>query len=145
MADYFSEMDVGEPVMELTLATPSRQVHWLTPEELASSHLATIRVEGVSPVVESEGANGLGGDPIDAQSGAVSVLVAKSAAALLAGPGKIESAFSYRRGGGSVLATFQPRDGGRVASRRPAADLLSQRRANARRSVPGRGRRQAAR
>ncbi len=110
VADYFSEMDVGEPVMELTLATPQRQVRWLTPEELASSRLATIRVEGVSPVVESEGANGLGGDPIDAQSGAVSVLVAKSAAALLAGPGKIESAFSYRRGGGSVLATFQPRD-----------------------------------
>jgi hypothetical protein len=110
VADYFSEMDVGEPVMELTLATPERQVHWLTAEELASSRLATIRVEGVSPVVESEGANGLGGDPIDAQSGAVAVLVAKSAAALLAGPGKIESAFSYRRGGGSVLATFQPRD-----------------------------------
>jgi hypothetical protein len=123
VADYFAEMGVGDPVMALTIATPPRRIWWLTADELAISRLATIRVEGASPVLESEGANGLDGEPIDARSGAASLFVAKSAAPVGEGLAQIESAFAYRRGGGTVLATFLTR--APSSSLPPAADGAS--------------------
>jgi hypothetical protein len=111
---YLAEMGVLDPVMKLTLATPASDVHWLTAEELAASRLATIWVDGVSPIVEEAGAGGLRGQPIDARSGAASLFLAKGAAPLerpIEGrPAELEASFAYRRGGAQVLATLLERD-----------------------------------
>jgi hypothetical protein len=115
VADYFAEMGVGERVMALTLATPPRLVHWLTPEELASTRLATVRVMGPSPIVEGDGPSGLGGEPIDARSGAESLFVARGASPPSSGTDEIETAFAYRRGGGAVQATLVARGAARPA------------------------------
>ena len=107
VADYFAEMGVGEQVMALTVLTPARRVRWLTADELAATRMATIRVEGASPIVEGDEPSGLGGEPIDVQSGAAALFVAKSDSPPPGAPTEIEGDFSYRRGGGAVLATFQ--------------------------------------
>ena len=111
---YLAEMGVLDPVMKLTLATPARDVHWLTAEELETSRLATIWVDGASPIVDDAGASGLRGEPIDARSGAASLFVAKSASPLerpVEGrPAALEASFAYRRGGGTVFATLLARD-----------------------------------
>ena len=106
VAAYLDDMGIGRSIMELTLATPSRDVRWLTPEELAASRLATIRVDGVSPIVDNGGADGLAGEPLDDQSGSASLFVAKSETAPEEGRSRVEGAFAYRRGGGAVLATL---------------------------------------
>ena len=111
---YFAEMGIRDSVMTLTLATPAKDVHWLTAEELESSRLATIWVDGVSPIVEGAGASGLRGEPIDAKSGAASLFVARSASPLAlpieGRPASLEASFAYRRGGATVLTTFAARD-----------------------------------
>jgi hypothetical protein len=38
---YFGEMGIGEGLMSLLLATPGDRLHWLTPEELRATGLAT--------------------------------------------------------------------------------------------------------
>jgi len=43
---YFSEMGIGEGLMPLILATPGDRLHWLTPEELKATGLATDRLDG---------------------------------------------------------------------------------------------------
>jgi hypothetical protein len=114
VAAYLQDMGVGDPVMELMLATPARDVRWLTPAELGDSGLATIRIDGASPIVEGDGASGVGGEPVDAQSGAGSLFVATSVLPLALPPddrpSQIEASFTYRRGGASVLASFLARD-----------------------------------
>ncbi len=125
VGDYLAEMGVLDPVMKLTLATPASDVHWLTAEELAASRLATIWVDGVSPIVEEAGAGGLRGQPIDARSGA-SLFLAEGAAPLerpIAGrPADLEASFAYRRGGAQVLVTLFARDaaGGKPVDARDA-------------------------
>ncbi len=121
VAEYLSGMGVGEPVMSLTLATPSRQVRWLTPEELAASRLATTSVEGAAPVIDRQAPTGMGEDPIGAQSGAASLVAANSAPAAPVGLETTDSAFSSRRSGRSMLTTFQPsetEDGSAAAAQR---------------------------
>lgn len=114
VALYLDEMGVLDPVMELTLATPARDVRWLTAEELATSRLATIWVDDASPIVEDDGASGLRGEPIDARLGAASLFVAKGASPLgrpVAGrPAELEASFAYRRGGAAVFTTLSLRD-----------------------------------
>ncbi len=114
VALYLVEMGVLDPVMKLTLATPAREVRWLTAEELAASRLATIWVDGASPIVEDDGASGLRGEPIDARSGAASLFVAKGASPLArpveGRPAELEASFAYRRGGATVLTTLLARD-----------------------------------
>jgi len=43
---YFAEMGIGEGLMPLILATPGDRLHWLTPEELRATGLATDRLDG---------------------------------------------------------------------------------------------------
>jgi hypothetical protein len=43
---YFAEMGVGDGLMPLILATPGDRLHWLTPEELKATGLATDRLDG---------------------------------------------------------------------------------------------------
>jgi hypothetical protein len=43
---YFAEMGIGEGLMPLILATPGDRLHWLTPEELKSTGLATDWLDG---------------------------------------------------------------------------------------------------
>jgi len=111
---YLAEMGVLDPVMKLMLATPARDVHWLTAEELQASRLATIWVDGASPVVDDAAESGVRGEPVDARSGAASLFVAKSASPLerpvKGRPAALEASFAYRRGGGAVFATFLARD-----------------------------------
>ncbi|MGD0563041.1 MAG: hypothetical protein ABSA66_08115 [Roseiarcus sp.] len=111
---YLAEMGVLDPMMKLTLATPARDIHWLTADELETSRLATIWVDGASPIVDDAGASGVRGEPIDARSGAASLFVAKSASPLerpVEGrPAALEASFAYRRGGGMVFATLLARD-----------------------------------
>ncbi len=111
---YFDEMGVGDPVMKLMLRTPARDVHWLTPAELEASRLATIWLDGASPIVEGAGASGLGGEPVDARSDAASLFVATSASPLersVAGAqAELDASFAYRRGGGTVLASLVARN-----------------------------------
>lgn len=111
---YLSEMGVLDPVMKLTLATPARDVRWLTADELAASRLATIWVDDVSPVVDDAGASGVRGEPIDARSGAASLFTVRSVSPLerpVEGrPAALEASFAYRRGGGTVFATLLARD-----------------------------------
>ena len=107
VADYFAEMGVGDQVMALTVLTPSRRVRWLTADELAATRMATIRVEGASPIAEDEGPSGLAGEPIDARSGAAALFIAKNETPPPGAPAEIAGDFSYRRGGGAVLASFQ--------------------------------------
>lgn len=38
---YFTDMGIGEPMMQLLLATPSSSIHWLTRAELKETGLAT--------------------------------------------------------------------------------------------------------
>jgi hypothetical protein len=114
VAAYLREMGVGDPVMGLMLATPARDVRWLTPAELDDSGLATIRIEGGSPIVEGDGASGVGGEPVDAESGAGSLFVATSVSPLAlppeGRPSQIEASFTYRRGGSTILASILARD-----------------------------------
>jgi hypothetical protein len=106
---YLEAMGVRDPVMKLTLATSSRDVRWLTAEELAASRLATIWVDDASPIADDAGANGLRGQPIDAASGAAAVFVAKRSAPVASPidgrPTELALSFAYRRGGGAALAT----------------------------------------
>jgi hypothetical protein len=43
---YFAEMGIGEGLMPLILATPGDRLHWLTPDELKATGLATDRLDG---------------------------------------------------------------------------------------------------
>jgi hypothetical protein len=114
VARYLQDMGVLDPVMKLTLTTPAKEIHWLTAEELKDSRLATIWVDGVSPVENDVGASGVRGEPIDPQSGAESVFAATIASPLerpVAGrPIELDASFVYRRGGAAVLASFVARD-----------------------------------
>jgi hypothetical protein len=43
---YFAEMGIGQGLMPLILSTPGDRLHWLTPEELKTTGLATDRLDG---------------------------------------------------------------------------------------------------
>ena len=114
VADYFVEMGVADPVMKLTLATPSKSIHWLTADELRLSRLATAWVDRANPILADAQPSGLAGLAIDAKSPSASQFVAK-ASAPLANPvngrrATLEAAFAYRRGGAMVTTTLTARD-----------------------------------
>jgi hypothetical protein len=114
VADYFAEMGVADPVMKLTLATPSKSIHWLTADELRLSRLATAWVDRANPILADAQPSGLAGSAIDAKSPSASQFVAK-ASAPLASPvnghrATLEATFAYRRGGATVTMSLTPRD-----------------------------------
>ena len=43
---YFAEMGIGDGLTPLILATPGDRLHWLTPDELKATGLATDRLDG---------------------------------------------------------------------------------------------------
>ena len=59
VARYFAEMGVRDPVMPLTLATPSKTIRWLTADELKRSRLATAWIDGAKPIVDLAQPGGL--------------------------------------------------------------------------------------
>ena len=114
VAGYFAEMGVADPVMKLTLATPSSSIHWLTADELRLSRLATAWVDRANPILADARPSGLTGLAIDAKSASASQFVAK-ASAPFASPmngrrAALEATFAYRRGGATVAATLAARD-----------------------------------
>ena len=68
VSDYFLTMGVAEPVMKLTLATPSKGIHWLTSDELKTSRLATAWIEGPKPFLDAAQPSGLDGLAVDASA-----------------------------------------------------------------------------
>ena len=114
VADYFAEMGVADPVMKLTLATPSKSIHWLTADELRLSRLATAWVDRASPILADAEPSGLVGLAIDSTSPSASQFAA-NASAPLADPvnghrATLEATFAYRRGGATVTMTLAARD-----------------------------------
>ena len=114
VADYFAEMGVADPVMKLTLATPSKSIHWLTADELRLSRLATAWVDRANPILADTQPSGLAGLAIDAKSPSASQFVAR-ASAPLPNPvngrrATLEATFAYRRGGAMVTTTLTARD-----------------------------------
>jgi len=114
VADYFAEMGVADPVMKLTMTTPSKSIHWMTADELRLSHLATVWVDRANPILADAQSSGLAGSAIDAKSPSATQLVAK-ASAPLADPvnghrATLEATFAYRRGGATVTTTLAVRD-----------------------------------
>jgi hypothetical protein len=114
VADYFAEMGVADPVMKLTMTTPSESIHWMSAEELRLSRLATAWVDRANPILADVQPSGLAGLAIDAKSPSASQFIAK-ASAPLADPvngrrATLEATFGYRRGGATVTTTLAVRD-----------------------------------
>jgi hypothetical protein len=49
--DYFEEMGIGDDIMNLLVATPNSNIHWLKWEELRSTKIATHRMSGEQLIV----------------------------------------------------------------------------------------------
>jgi hypothetical protein len=114
VADYFAEMGVADPVMKLTMTTPSKSIHWMSGEELRISRLATAWVDRSNPILADAQPNGLAGLAIDAKSASVSQFIAKASAPLAEPVGghraTLEASFAYRRGGATVATTLTVSD-----------------------------------
>jgi len=114
VADYFAEMGVTDPVMKLTLTTPSRSIHWLTPDELKLSRLATAWIDRANPILVDGQPSGLAGLAIDAKSASASQFTARTTAPLTISvngrPARLEASFAFRRGGATVATTLTARD-----------------------------------
>ena len=57
---YFAAMGIGDPVMAVIRTTPASSIRWLSLEEIVTSRLATLALDGGAPILTS-GANGLNG------------------------------------------------------------------------------------
>jgi hypothetical protein len=104
---YFDAMGIGDPVMALLRKTVASSIHWLSLDEIAASHLATLALDGAEPVLTS-GANGLNGHGFGANA-APSMFEAKGSAALDgsgAQDATLDATFRYRLGGGTVEAAL---------------------------------------
>jgi hypothetical protein len=114
IAAYLEDMGVGSPVMEEILATPNKDVHKLSWEDLSSSNLVTMSIDRMSAMVGGSGANGLAGEPIKPAPGHSSTFIAKGSWPLTRPiNGKtpsLQADFAYRRGGGVVEATLSTHD-----------------------------------
>jgi hypothetical protein len=47
---YFDAMGIGDPVMALLRKTPAFSTRWLSLGEIATSHLATLALDGAEPI-----------------------------------------------------------------------------------------------
>ena len=114
VADYFAEMGVADPVMKLTMTTPSKSIHWMSADELRVSRLATAWVDRANPILADAQPSGLAGLAIDAKSRSASQFAA-TASAPLADPvngrrATLDATFAYRRGGATMTTTLSVRD-----------------------------------
>jgi hypothetical protein len=114
VADYFAEMGIADPVMKLTMTTPSKSIHWMSADELRLSRLATAWVDRANPILADAQPSGLAGLAIDAKSRSASQFAA-TASTPLADPvnghrATLDATFAYRRGGATVMATLAVRD-----------------------------------
>jgi hypothetical protein len=73
-------MRIGDPVMTLLRKSAASSIRWLSLDEIARSHLATLALDGAVPILTS-GANGLSGRGFGADA-APSMFEAKGSAAL---------------------------------------------------------------
>jgi hypothetical protein len=104
---YFDAMGIGDPVMALLRKTAASSIRWLSLDEIATSHLATLALDGAEPVLTS-GANGLNGRGFGADA-APSMFEAKGSAALDGSGAQgatLEATFRHRLGGGTVEAAL---------------------------------------
>jgi hypothetical protein len=111
---YLEDMGVGSPVMEEILATPNKEVHRLSWEDLSNSNLVTMSIDRMSAMVGGSDANGLAGEPIKPTPGHSALFTAKGSWPLAkAVNGKavsLQASFAYRRGGGVIEATLSTHD-----------------------------------
>jgi hypothetical protein len=104
---YFDAMGIGDPVMALLRKTPASSIRWLSLDEIATSHLATLALDGGEPVL-ARGANGLNSRGFGADA-APSAFEAKGSAGLNGSGAQgatLEATFRYRLGGGTVEAAL---------------------------------------
>jgi hypothetical protein len=110
VAGYLKEMGIGDPVMNLMLATPPSTIHLMSYDELATSRLATM---WSYDAFSSFGRNpeGLVGDPIGASrtsAGTFDVATNWPISGTVDGRAAAVSAeFRYRPGAVAVLARFK--------------------------------------
>ena len=98
---YLAAMGVGDPVMTLMRKTSAASIRWLSLAELKASHLATLALDAVEPIVAS-GANGLNGRAFDGDPPRDDIVQASIVRPVAGGGATLEIAFRYRRGGGAV-------------------------------------------
>jgi hypothetical protein len=111
---YLTAMGVTDPVMTLLRKTPASSIRWLSIPEMTESHLATEALDAAEPFMTS-GANGLNGHAFDGATARAGLMTAKGAAPIAQSgdsPGlAVETALSYRRGGGAVEIALVAQDG----------------------------------
>jgi hypothetical protein len=105
---YFEAMGIGDPVMALLRKTAASSIHWLSPEEIVASRLATLALDGAEPILTS-GASGLNGHAFSGADALSGVFEAKGSAPLGAQGEALEATFRYRPGGGTVEAALAVR------------------------------------
>jgi hypothetical protein len=123
---YFDAMGIGDPVMTLLRKTPASSVRWLSLDEIVTSHLATLALDGAEPILAS-GANGLKGRGFGADA-APSMFEAKGSAALDGSGAQgatLEATFRYRPGGGTVEAALAAHGAVSSSSASPGGWTLS--------------------
>ena len=148
VADYFAEMGVADPVMKLTMTTPSKSIHWMSADELRLSRLATAWVDRANPILADAQPSGLAGLAIDAKS-RVGLAVRRHGVGAARRPGERPSRdagsdvrLSPRRRDGdddADRARRRHRRGARPARRRRLSHPLSARRRISRRPPRRRG------
>jgi hypothetical protein len=113
ISGYLADMGVGEPLMQLMLATAATDIHWMDNDELKRSHLATFWLAYDHAFSEDANDQGLRAEPVDPTLGAA-VVNALLTTPLNAPPNdraaKLQTALHYRRGGAAVRATFSLSD-----------------------------------
>jgi hypothetical protein len=98
---YLTAMGVGEPVMTLMRKTWAASIRWLSLAELRGSHLATLALDPVAPILAS-GANGLNGHALEGDPPRDDLVQASIVKPVPGGGATVEVTFRYRPGGGAV-------------------------------------------
>jgi hypothetical protein len=123
---YFDAMGIVDPVMALLRKTAASSIRWLSLDEIATSHLATLALDGAEPVL-TNGANGLNGRAFGADA-VPSMFEAKGSAALDGSGAQcaaLEATFRYRPGGGTVEAALAAHGAVSSSSASPGGWTLS--------------------
>ena len=100
--------------------TPAASIRWLSLADLKASHLATSALDAAEPIVMS-GLSGLNGRAFEGGPAPADLVQARVAGLLTGRGGRIDVAFSYRRGGGAVEAEMIERDSGTQQAADPPA------------------------
>jgi hypothetical protein len=100
---YFADMGIGGDIMGLILATPGDRLHWLSPDELAATGLATDRSDGTRLLAGI--AEPVSGDSGDVARPVEAATEPERASATGPDPDPTDAAAGERSGGASASST----------------------------------------